>query len=402
MPKRGNGEGSIYRRKSDGKWVGSITLQSRQRKVFYGRTRAEVAEKVNNALHDQQKGIAPSVTSKATVEQYLKSWLEVEENTIKPRTYERYEEIVRLHIVPVLGRYQLQKLTRQQVQELYKIKQKEGLSPTTVNTIHNVFHKALESAVQWEIVPRNVCDLTSPPARGNYEFVSLQPQEIHHLLTVARGRVIEPLLTLALVTGMRRGELLGLKWQDIDFKAETLQVRRTMSRIPRKFRKPEQKAYSEAPPKTKKSKRSIVLIPLALEALKQHQERQLEARKKAGEMWVNSNLVFCTSIGTPMNPTRDVIEPFKVLLQEAKLPNIRFHDLRHSASTLLLSLGIHPKIVQEILGHSNIVITLTVYSHVLPTMQEDAMNKMHNKLKELEQEQQPDEDEQEGGESPQE
>lgn len=387
MGKRGNGEGSIYQRKSDGKWVGSITLDNGKRKVVYGKKRAEVAEKLKQLLHEQQQGTLPDSTSKQTVEQFLNHWLEsTQEQSVKPRTYERYEEIVRIHLVPIIGRHQVQKLTAQDVQSLYVKKQKEGLSPTTINTIHNVLHKALEMARKWGLVSRNVCELVTPPPRKEHEITPLTVEQVYKLIAVARNHRVEALIKLALATGMRRGELLGLKWEDIDLEQGLLQVRHTMTRVPRKFRQPGQKAFVESSPKTKRSRRSIIIIPMAIEALKRHYEYQQVSKAKAGDAWVESGLIFCTSLGTPCNPTRHVLEPFKALLKEAGLPDVRFHDLRHSAATLLLSLGIHPKIVQEILGHSNINITLNVYSHVLPTMQKDAMDKLNDMFSKLDRE----------------
>jgi len=313
------------------------------------------------------------------VEQFLKHWLEsTQEQSVRPRTYERYEEVVRLHIVPSLGRYQLQKLTAQHVQAFYATKLKEGFSPTTVNTFHNVLHKALDTAKKWKLVTENVCDLVDPPRTEQFEIQPLTMEQIHKLLALARGRPIEAILTLALATGMRRGELMGLKWQDIDFKTGTLQVRRIMSRIPSKLQHDGKKGYTEAAPKTKKSRRNVIIAPFVLKVLEQHRKRQQEAKEKVGDRWVHHDLVFCTSIGTTLNPDRDIRLPLKTLLQEAELPNIRFHDLRHSAATLLLGMGIHPKIVQEILGHSNISITLNVYSHVLPSMQKEAMDALNS------------------------
>ncbi len=177
---------------------------------------------------------------------------------------------------------------------------------------------------------------------------------------------------------MRRGEILGLKWQDVDMQTGLLQVRRILTRIPSKL---PGKGYVEAEPKTDKGRRSIVLPSFTLEALKQHRIRQLEAKLKARTEWQDHDYVFCTSIGTHLNPTRDVLDQLKVLLTKAGLPDIRFHDyLRHSSATMLLSMGIHPKIVQEILGHSQISITMDIYSHVLPTMQKEAMNRLNEAL----------------------
>ncbi len=379
MGKRGNGEGSIYFRTSDEKWVGSITLENRKRKVFYGKTRKEVQEKLKVALRDQQQGTLITAP-KQTLAQFLFEWLEnSQKQSVRPRTYERYEELVRLHIVPALGRHELQKLSAQHLQAFYAKKAEEGLSATTINHFHNVLHKALDTAVKWNLVARNVCDLVSPPRRKQFEVHPLTLEQVHKLLSVVDGHEMEALFKLALATGLRRGELMGLKWQDINVDAGVLQVRRILSRVPSKM---PGKGYVEAEPKTQKSRRSVVIAPFALEALTQHRERQLEAKLKAGDAWQEHDYIFCTSIGTHLNPTRDMLDQLKALLKKAGLPDIRFHDLRHSAATLLLSVGVHPKVVQEILGHSQISITMDVYSHVLPGMQQDAMSRLNDALKE--------------------
>ncbi len=379
MGKRGNGEGSIYFRTSDEKWVGSITLENRKRRVFYGKTRKEVQEKLKVALREQQQGTLVTAP-RQTLAQFLTDWLEnSQRQSVRPRTYERYEELVRLHIAPALGRYELQKLSAQHLQAFYAKKAEEGLSATTINHFHNVLHKALDTAVKWNLVARNVCDLVSPPRRKRYEVHPLTLEQVHKLLAVVEGHEMEALFRLALATGLRRGELMGLKWQDINLDAGTLQVRRILSRVPSKM---PGKGYVEAEPKTQKSRRSVVIAPFALEALKQHRERQREAEIKAGPLWQDHDFVFCTSIGTHLNPTRDMLDQLKVLLKKAGLPDIRFHDLRHSAATLLLSVGVHPKVVQEILGHSQISITMDVYSHVLPGMQQEAMSRLNDALRE--------------------
>jgi integrase len=379
MGKRGNGEGSIYFRTSDEKWVGSITLENRKRRVFYGKTRKEVQEKLKVALREQQQGTLVTAP-RQTLAQFLTDWLEnSQRQSVRPRTYERYEELVRLHIAPALGRYELQKLSAQHLQAFYAKKAEEGLSATTINHFHNVLHKALDTAVKWNLVARNVCDLVSPPRRKRYEVHPLTLEQVHKLLAVVEGHEMEALFRLALATGLRRGELMGLKWQDINLDAGVLQVRRILSRVPSKM---PGKGYVEAEPKTQKSRRSVVIAPFALEALKQHRERQREAEITAGPLWQDHDFVFCTSIGTHLNPTRDMLDQLKVLLKKAGLPDIRFHDLRHSAATLLLSVGVHPKVVQEILGHSQISITMDVYSHVLPGMQQEAMSRLNDALRE--------------------
>lgn len=376
MGKRGNGEGSIYKQR-DGLWAACVTVEGNKRKYFYGKTRKEVQEKLAKALHEQQQGTLVE-TSKQSVEQYLTSWLEnTQRHSVRPRTYERYEEVVRLHIVPVLGKHQLQKLTVQHVQAFYAKKLDDGLSATTVGHFHNVLHKALENAVRWNLIPRNICDLASPPRRKRFEPHQLTLEQIKRLLAATEGHEMEALFKLALATGMRRGEIMGLKWQDIDFDAGVLQVKRVLSRVPSKLLGI---GYVEAEPKTETSRRSIVVASFALEALKEHRVHQLEAKLKVGPAWQDHDYVFCTSIGTHLNPTRDILDQLKLLLKKADLPDIRFHDLRHCVATLLMGMGVPARVVQEILGHSNVTITLGVYSHVQPTMQREAVERLNRML----------------------
>jgi len=367
MAKRGQGEGSIYRRK-DGRWTAEISLEGGKSKFLYGKTRKEVQEKLKIALYEQQQGMLVTGPQQK-VGQFLIHWLEdVHKHSIRARTYERYEEIVRLHLVPGIGHHQLQKLSPQHLQSFYKKKLEEGLSTTTVISFHNVLHKALQTAVRWNLIARNTCDLVSPPRRKRFEIQPLSVQQIRQFLIAAHGHRLEALFILALATGMRRGELLALKWQDLDLEQGTLQVRRILTRIPSKL---PGKGFEEAEPKTDKGRCSIVLPSFTVEALKLHRLRQREVKLKAGPAWQDHAYVFCTSIGTHLNPTRDVLDVLKSLLGKAGLPDIRFHDLRHSSATMLLGMKVHPKVVQEILGHSQIAVTLDIYSHILPTMQEE-------------------------------
>lgn len=374
MGKRGNSEGSIYRH-NEKYWAASITLDNGKRKYFYGKTRKEVQEKLRVALNEQKQGTLVTAPQQ-TVEQFLKQWLETYKPGVRIRTYERYETFVRLHVVPVIGRIQLQKLTAQHIQALYAKKLEEKLSPTTVNVLHAMLHKAFDDAVRWGLIARNVCDLVSPPRRAHYEIRPLTMEQAQQLMAAAKGHNMEALFVLALTTGMRRGEILALKWQDINFSQNTLQVRRIFTRAPGN-------RYIEAEPKTQKSRRSVMLPPFAVDLLKQHRIRQLEVKLQAGAQWQEHDLVFCTSLGTPLNPSK-MIDRFNTLLKKAGLPHIRFHDLRHSAATILLSMGIHPKVVQELLGHNQISMTMDIYSHVLPTMQRDAMSKLNDAFLEQE------------------
>src|SRR5579872_3672888 len=198
------------------------------------------------------------------------------------------------------------------------------------------------------------------------------------------GHKGEAIFTLALATGMRRGELLGLKWQDINLTTGMLQVRRILTRIPSTLSE-KKHVYVEAEPKTQKSRRSVTLPSFALESLQKHRLLQGETKLRADALWQEHDYVFCTLTGTHLNPNH-VVEELKKILKQAGLPEIRFHDLRHSAATLLLSLGIHPKVVQELPGHTQISMTMDIYSHVLPGMQQDAMGKLNTIFKRTEHE----------------
>ena len=188
------------------------------------------------------------------------------------------------------------------------------------------------------------------------------------LLEVAKGSRIEALLLVAFTTGMRKGELLALRWDDIDLEKGVLYVQRTVSRIPGR-------GYMESEPKTKSSRRRIVLPGVAIEALKGHYSNQEKARVKAGEKWNNWGIVFANKYGGFLRPDT-VLDTFHQLLKDADLPTMRFHDLRHSAATILFVAGVNPKVIQELLGHSTISLTMDNYSHVLPSMHEEAMGKM--------------------------
>jgi len=227
MAKRGNGEGSIYKQRN-GLWAATISIEGGKRKYFYGKTRKEVQEKLASALQDQKQGMLVA-TPQQTVGQFLTDWLEhSHKHSVRPRTYERYEEAIRLHLVPVLGKHRLQKLSAQHVQAFYARMTGEGLSASTVNYYHSVLHNALGTAVKWGLVPRNVCDLVTPPRKVRFEIQPFTPEQVQSFFDATRGHKWEALYTLALATGMRQGELLGLKWQDINFTTGILQVRRIL------------------------------------------------------------------------------------------------------------------------------------------------------------------------------
>lgn len=364
MPtKRGNSEGSITKRK-DGLWQAAITLEGGKRKYFYAKNRQEAARKLAEALRDRDKGVLIVTDSRQTLGAYLSTWLNTTKAAIRPRTWQRYEQYVRVHIVPSLGTVSLAKLTPQQVQALYTAKLAEGLSTTTVNHLHQVLHRALDTALRLDLVVRNVCERIDPPRMRHHEMTTLSEEQAHTLLVAAEGDRFETLYVLALATGMRQGELLALRWRDVDLEGGTLQVRATLQNTATGF------VFAE--PKTAHSRRRIALSRTAIAALKRHRLRQAEERLRLGPAWHEMDLVFPNSIGKPMDGLHLLQRNFYPLLEKAGLPRMRFHDLRHTAATLLLGRGINPKIVSEMLGHSQVGITLDLYSHVTPHMQQQA------------------------------
>ncbi len=362
MAKRSNGEGSIYQRR-DGRWCASVSIGRGKRKHFLGSNRGDVARQLNSALKSRDDGV-PTIIKRQTVEQYLKSWLDIIKPSIRERTWVRYEQYVRLHAIPRIGKLSMEKLTAQHLQRLYADRLDAGLSPTTVHHLHATMHKALSQAVRWNVVARNVADLVDPPRIVKHEMETLSPENARRLLSAATADRMEGLFTLALTTGMREGELLGLRWRDVRLDDATLEVRGSLQRVAA--------GLVVMEPKTKHSRRRVGLTEAAVAALRRHRVRQAEERRRLGARWAESDFVFTDEVGMPIDATKFLRNSFRPLLRAAGLPDMRFHDLRHTAATLVLGRGIHPKIVSEMLGHSQIAITLDLYSHVTPTMQREA------------------------------
>jgi len=366
--RRGQGEGSIYYREDEKRWVASFIGEDGKRRYRSGKTRKEAYEKFQQALQEQKQGKLITGTHQ-TLRQYLEYWLDAvcKPPALRISSYEKYRKLINTYILPALGHIPLQKLTPQHVQALYRKKGDDGLSSKMINSIHGVLHKALGNAVRWNLVSRNICDLVSPPRIVKPTIESLTMEQAHKLLEAVRGHRLEVLLIVALTTGIRRGELLALRWSEVDLEEQRIQVRRTVDYITRY-------GYVETEPKTAAGKRLIALPYFVANILKQHRLQQLEAKLKVGRAWEDRDLVFTDLHGGYFNP-RYLGKLFDKVLAEADLPHMRFHDLRHSAATLLLRMGVHLKVVQAILGHSTITMTADIYSHVLPSMQEDAMGK---------------------------
>ena len=321
--RRGRGEGSIYRRK-DGRWVAQYEVGGKRRYI-YGKTRKEVATKLTKAMAERDAGMVFDAGS-LRLGDYLDGWLDSIKDTLRRRTWIRHEEVVRLHLKPSLGIMKLDRVNPLQIQSLYRSKLDSGISPRTVQIIHVTLYKALKQAVKWTLLPRNVADSVDPPKVPKKEIKPLSEEQVKRLLKAAQGDKLEALYVLAITTGKCSGELLGLQWKDVDLSARIVQVRRSVFN-----------GQIEAP-KSAKGNRSIKLTGTSIRALREHER--------------TSEWVFCTNVGTTISVHN---RSWKPLLLRAELPrSTRFHDLRHTCATLLLTKGVHPKIVQEMLGHSSI------------------------------------------------
>ena len=266
--------------------------------------------------------------------------------------------------MPRIGKRQLAKLTALDLQDLYADLTESGLSPRTVHHVHRVMHGALSQAVRWKLIVRNPCDGAQAPRVARAEMRAWTPEQADAFLTSTWDHRMHALYILALTTGMRQGELLGLKWNDIDWNAGTLAVRRALQ-----WQRGIGLEFVE--PKTARSRRKIRLSQTALSALRAHKDRQAFDRHNAGSAWTELGLVFCDTVGEPLSPTNET-KRFQRAGVAAGLPPIRFHDMRHTAATILLAKGVHVKLVSEMLGHSTITLTLDTYSHVIPAMHGDA------------------------------
>lgn len=364
--RRGHGEGSIYQRK-DGRWVAAILQPNGERRAYYGATRREVQDRLDGAKHDLHEGL-PLPKGKQTTAEYLTSWIDGARSSLRPSTARRYEALVRVHAIPALGRLPLVRLAPQHLQQLYADRLAAGSATASVHQLHAVIHRALEQATRWSLVPRNVASLVQAPRISRAEMLTLSPEQVRTFLASVAGSRHEALYVLAATTGMRQGELLGLHWADVDLDRRSAAVRSTLYR--------HSEGYTFTAPKTARSRRQVALTQTAVAALRRHRARQIEERFRVGAAGrTDLDLVFTNEVGEPMRGTR-VTHTFQAALARAGLPRLRFHDLRHTAASLLLGRGVHPKIASEMLGHATIAVTLDLYSHVTPTMQRGAADEL--------------------------
>lgn len=415
--RRGRGEGSIAQR-PDGRWVARVDLGwqdgARRRKAIYGWTRREVADQLPKALEHARQGM-PFADGQQTVGPYLQTWLTLKQATLRPRAYASYEQTIRAHLEPGLGRVRLARLTPQHVAAWFTTHQVHGASARTIRYARSVLRAALNQARRWDLVSRNAAALVEPPRHHAHEIQPLTPEQARTLLASVQNHRLGAVVSVAMALGLRVGEALGLRWADVEFDAGTLRVRQALERsggdgAARRSlmvaRRELAKRFAAAPtrsaerrevrrqldalrarwrevrtaihfvePKSARSRRTIRMPTVVVIAMKAHRKGQLEERLAAGGAWQDAGLVFTSPIGTPLDP-RNVTREFHAMLTAAHVPRVRFHDLRHTAATLLLAQGVDPRTIMETLGHSQISLTLNTYSHVLPALQADAAAKL--------------------------
>jgi integrase len=403
--KRGNSEGSIYKM-SDGRWRAAVTTgwtlnpagkKIPKRLVITKPTRHEVADEMKKALRDQQRGININ-PEKQTVAQFLQSWLKTIKSDVAPSTFVSYENTVRLHLIPAIGDVYLAKLGVPHVQRLKEeaitavvkvgprvkklvegqpSQEPQHLSSSTVRYCLKVLRMALDHACKLDLVPRNVALLVDFPKVEHAEIEPFTPEQAQKFIEATKGHRLGALFSVATAIGLRKGEALGLKWSAIDFERGTLAVRIALQRVKMPGEKKGNLLLKE--PK-KKSRRTINLPQVCVSALLEHRAIQEQERQLAGSRWQELDYVFTTGIGTPMEP-RNLERAYHQILAIAGLHHIRIHDLRHTAATLLLTQGVHPRVVMELLGHSQIAITMNTYSHVVPALKKEAADQMDAALK---------------------
>ncbi|MEU1401915.1 site-specific integrase [Streptomyces sp. NPDC005728] len=399
---RANGDGTVYQRK-DSRWeaAGYVLApgNTRKRVRVYGSTRKEALAKLTEKIAASNRGL-PVPSAQGSLAAYLTYWLEnVAVHQLRENTHTRYTACVHRYLIPGLGKKKLTKLTAKDVRTwLNQLRVtcqcctrgldtardqpvccatgkccSKRLSPLTLAYVHSVLKSALEHAVREEEIPRNIARNVRTGTSRPRRFEPLTADEAHTFLAATSGHRLQPLFELALHTGLRKGELLGLRWEDLDLAGGTASIRRTLQRT-------NSGGLTAFPTKTQSSERRIALPTPCLRSLKQHRDRQLQEREAEGTGWKGSGYVFTRPDGAPIEGST-LTRHFNTLLHQARLRRIRFHDLRHSTATLLLEQGVELVVIKELLGHAHIGVTATIYAHVRLRLQRDAIDLLGHALR---------------------
>jgi integrase len=373
--------------RKDGRWAGRLTLPDGSTRWFYRGSQADVEAALKDVLDQLATGL-PLPDAKVTFGAWLGEWLASltvstpKVTGLKPSTIDYYRRYVEVHLLrSPLAQRPLVKLEPADLLRLYHRMVADpsegglGLSSTTAHHLHAIVHQALGAAVEQGKLARNIAELVPSKARprvNRQEMHVLADADYERFLTAIRGERLEALYVVAIREGLRRGEILGLRWRDVDLDGGTLGVTGSLQGVGRRAN------LTIGAPKSPKSRRSVTLFPETVEALREHRARQLAERLRAGSMWKDQDLVFPNEFGGFLGVTLLTLQ-LDGILRRAGLPDVRFHDLRHSAATDWLKNGMHPKVASERLGHASVGITLDLYSHVTPTMQREAVAEISRK-----------------------
>jgi integrase len=365
--KRGKGEGTIYQRK-DGLWTAQITTGINPatgksvRKTYYGQTRSEAARKMNEGLNKIQKGILETA-KRETLNDWFEEWIEGRKYAIEEGTYLNYKDLYRCHLERAIGHIKLKDLKTIHIQTLFNsIHENKKLAVSSLKRVHMVLNACLKKAVKKGLISRNPCDLLELPKSEHKEMQVMKSEELPIFLNAIKNSPHYTAFMLELNTGLRRGELLGITWKDIDLETGTLTIRQQLTGNGRIKGLKTESAY-----------RTIQIQGEIIKILKKHKKQQTERQLMLGAAYNNNDLVFCNDDGRKLIP-RVVTAHYKDILKRAGInPKLRFHDLRHSFATFLLETGkVSPKTLSEMLGHSNVKFTLQVYTHVTDRMKGEA------------------------------
>ncbi|MDY4213523.1 MAG: tyrosine-type recombinase/integrase [Eubacteriales bacterium] len=385
MSKRGNGEGSVCRR-PDGRWQGSITIGRDDRgrlirKYFYGKTRKETSEKLNRAIEELRDNRFINKSDNPTVEQWCHEWLwSYKRNSVKQKTFDQYETILRTHIIPDIGDIRLADLKTMHIQRIINKMHDSGLSHRTIEVMKIVMHAALKQAQRNKLVSENVCENVVLPRKQPKHIRVLNEDEQTKLIAALKDNYIGRGLLFALYTGMRRGEVLALKWSDYDKNEKTISITKALSRV-RTYNKDGNKTMlTVTTPKTDTSIRTVPLIDKAVELLAEHKRKQERYMELVGDYYTDNDLIFSSSRGDYLDPG-NFNRKLNKTVKKIGIAQISPHALRHSFATRGLEAEVSLKAMQELLGHSSITVTGDIYTHILKEQKRKEISKLNDVFK---------------------
>jgi len=342
----------------------------RQQRVTIRGTRKDAEKRLAELLHQQDQGL-PIDNSKLVLGDYLVTWLrDVVAVRTRPRTLDSYQNTIKGHVLPVLGGIPLQKLQAADVDRLIASLKDKGLSTTTCLRVFRILSKALKDAMKRGLVFRNVCQAVEPPHPGRYEVEAPEMDTTLRVLALAKGSPYHSLFTLLAYTGLRRGEALALRWANVDMERGVASIVESLQRLP-------SKGLEVQPTKSAAGRRGIALDPGTVNLLREHQGRQLLIKTALEGGYQDRGLVFTSPLGGYLDPQL-VTKAWERLRDRAGYPHLRLHDLRHGHAAGLIKAGVHPKVVQDRLGHANAAFTMQVYGHVAAGLQEEAVVRFAN------------------------